>query len=150
MLCREVMTSPAICCHVDDPASYAAARMRSWKIGFVPVCDGEGRVVGTVTDRDLTVRILAEGFLARSRPDALVAQMSPLRLVMTHGPVTCRPEDDLEVAEGLMRRYHKARIVCVDARGRPVGVIGVPDIAAKVSPARVGQLVREITERELR
>ncbi|HVH42800.1 MAG TPA: CBS domain-containing protein [Labilithrix sp.] len=147
MLCRELMKSPVICCTVDDAASRTAALMRSRKLGFVPVCDASGRVVGTVTDRDLTVRVLAECF--RSSTPRMVSS-TPLRFVMTHGPVTCAPDDDLTVAENLMRRYHKSRIICVDEARKPVGVISLSDIAKRDQAARVGELLRDITEREVR
>src|SRR4051794_18110483 len=110
MRCSELMKSPVVCSSLDEGACDTAARMRTRKIGFVPVCDDRGRVVGTVTDRDLAVRVLAEHFSFRT----------PLRHVMTVGPVTCRPDDDLEVAENLMRRNHKSRIICVDDEFRPV------------------------------
>jgi CBS domain-containing protein len=134
------MKSPVVCSKLDEDVSAAAARMRSRKIGFVPVCDDTGRVVGTVTDRDLSVRVLAERLLSRT----------PVRLVMTPGPVTCRPNDDLEVAEDLMRRYHKSRIICVDEGFKPVGVISLSDIATYDDASRVGELLRGICEREVR
>jgi CBS domain-containing protein len=140
------MKSPAICCSVDDAASRVAAIMRSRKLGFMPVCDTNGRVVGTVTDRDLTVRVLAECF--QSSTPRLVSS-TPLRFVMTPGPVTCAPSDDLAVAEDLMRRYHKSRIICVDPEKKPIGVISLSDIA-RGDQDHVGELLREITEREVR
>lgn len=140
MRCHDLMKSPVVCSKLDDSASHTAARMRSRKIGFLPVCDDTGRVVGTVTDRDLAVRVLAE----RS-PSA-----TPVRLVMTPGPVTCRPNDDLEVAEDLMRRYHKSRIICVDEGFKPVGVISLSDIATYDEAVRAGELLRAISEREVR
>lgn len=146
MLCRDLMKSPAISCSVDDTAARAAAVMRTRKLGFLPVCDSEGRVVGTVTDRDLTVRVLAECFQSTA---ARLLPSTPLRLVMTHGPVTCAPHDDLTVAEERMRRYHKSRIICVDENRKPLGVISLSDIA-RGDMAHVGELLREITEREVR
>src|SRR5262245_48947569 len=126
MLCRDLMKSPAICCSVDDPASRVASMMRSRKVGFMPVCDTAGRVVGTVTDRDLAIRVLAE--CHQSSTPRLVTNTA-LRYVMTHGPVTCSPLDDLSVAEDRMRRNHKSRIICVDDERKPIGVISLSDIA---------------------
>ncbi len=140
MRCRELMKTPVVCSSLDEGACDTAARMRTRKIGFVPVCDGLGRVVGTVTDRDLAIRVLAEHSSLRT----------PLRHVMTPGPVTCRPEDDLEVAENLMRRNHKSRIICVDDDFKPVGVISLSDIAEREEAARAGELLRAISEREVR
>jgi CBS domain-containing protein len=147
MLCRDLMRTPVITAHVDDAASRTAALMRTRKLGFVPVCDDDGRVVGTVTDRDLTIRVLAECNVAST--GRLLAS-TPLRHVMTSGPVTCSPEDDLEFAEELMRTNHKSRIICVDRNRRPVGVISLSDIARRDKASRVGELLRDITEREVR
>ncbi len=147
MICRELMRSPVISCHLDAGAGETAALMRARKVGFIPVCDDDGRVVGTVTDRDLTIRVLAA---ASVTGEPRLHASTPLRLVMTHGPVTCRPDDDLEVAEELMRRNHKARIICVDENRHPVGVISLSDIARRDHAARVGELLRAITEREAR
>lgn len=147
MICRELMRSPVISCHLDAPAARTAALMRTRKLGFIPVCDDEGRVVGTVTDRDLAIRVLAECSVPG---DARLQAITPLRFVMTPGPVTCSPDDDLEHAEELMRRFHKSRIICVDAERRPVGVISLSDIARRDRAARVGELLRDITEREVR
>lgn len=140
MRCHELMKSPVVCATLDEGACDTAARMRTRKIGFVPVCDDRGRVVGTVTDRDLTLRVLAEHSSMRT----------PVRHVMTPGPVTCRPDDELEVAEDLMRRNHKSRIICVDDDFRPVGVISLSDIAAYEDAGRAGDLLRAISEREVR
>ena len=147
MMCRDLMRTPVISAHVNDSASQTAALMRTRKLGFIPVCDDDGRVVGIVTDRDLTIRVLAECNVAST--GRLLAR-GPLRYVMTTGPVTCAPDDDLELAEELMRRNHKSRIVCVDAERRPVGVISLSDIARRDKASRVGELLRDITEREVR
>jgi CBS domain-containing protein len=146
MMCRDLMRSPVISSHLDAAASDTAALMRTRKLGFIPVCDDQGRVVGTVTDRDLAIRVLAECAANTAR---LLAN-TPLRYVMTPGPVTCGPDDDLELAEDLMRRYHKSRIICVDEQRKPVGVISLSDIARRDESARVGKLLRDITEREVR
>jgi CBS domain-containing protein len=147
MMCRELMRTPVISSHLDEAASQTAALMRTRKLGFIPVCDDQGRVVGTVTDRDLTIRVLAECSLAST---ARFLANTPLRYVMTPGPITCTPDDDLELAEDLMRRFHKSRIICVDEERRPVGVISLSDIARRDEAARVGELLRDITEREVR
>jgi CBS domain-containing protein len=146
MMCRELMRSPVVSSHLDAAASDTAALMRTRKLGFIPVCDDEGRVVGTVTDRDLAIRVLAECHASTAR----LLTTTPLRYVMTPGPITCTPEDDLELAEDLMRRFHKSRIICVDAERKPVGVISLSDIARRDQASRVGELLRDITEREVR
>ncbi len=57
----EELMSEAKCCRETDTAMAAAKMMREEAIGFVPICDRSGKPVGACTDRDLTIRILAEG-----------------------------------------------------------------------------------------
>jgi CBS domain-containing protein len=139
MRCRDVMNKVE-CCLIDDPVADVAKRMRARHVGFLPVCNGDGQVIGTITDRDLTVRILAD----RLSPD------TPVQAVMTKGPITCRPEAPLEDAEQLMERYYKWRIVCVDEHRRPVGVISLSDIADAEQAWRTAKLLREVSSREVR
>ncbi|MDB4939508.1 MAG: hypothetical protein JWP87_6480 [Labilithrix sp.] len=137
--CSDVMNKVERC-STDDAVADVAGRMRTRRVGFLPVCDAHGRVVGTITDRDLTTRVLAE----RLSPDV------PVLAVMSTGPITCRPSDPLEAAEQLMERYFKWRIVCVDARDRPVGVISLSDIADSEHGWRAAKLLREVSSRDVR
>lgn len=139
MRCGEVMNKVE-CCTIDDPVADIASRMRSRHVGFLPVLNGDGQVVGTLTDRDLAIRVLAD----RLSPE------TPAQAVMSSGPITCRPDDLLEEAEQLMERYFKWRIVCVDEHRRPVGVISLSDIADSEQSARTAKLLREVSSREVR
>jgi CBS domain-containing protein len=124
----------------DDTVRTAARIMRDENVGFVIVCDSSGRALGTVTDRDIALRLVADDHVPGARIES----------VMTAGTVTCRPDDDVDIAERLMQRFHKSRIVCTDDGGHPVGVISLADLAQYESPERVGRLLREITSREAR
>ncbi|MBX3192781.1 MAG: CBS domain-containing protein [Labilithrix sp.] len=119
MRCKDIMKIDVEVCWVMDPAAEVAERMRTRGIGFLPVCSETGEVVGTVTDRDLTVRLLAERLPHRT----------PIHRIMSTTPVTCSPFDPLALAEDTMRRHHIRRIVCVDERNRPLGIISLADIA---------------------
>ena len=140
MRCEQLMKKDVECVSPEDTAEVAARRMRDQNIGFLPVCGTDGKVVGTVTDRDLAIRLLAEG-----RDGS-----QPLDAVMTREVISCRPEDDLKKAEELMARHHKSRIMCVDERGKLVGVISLSDIAQAEDPSRAAQTMRGVSEREAR
>lgn len=140
MRCRDIMKTDVDMCWVMDSAADVAERMRVRGIGFMPVCNDSGEVVGTITDRDLAVRLLA-----RRLP-----YETPVHRIMSTAPVTCSPFDPLDLAEERMRRYHKSRIICVDDRMWPVGVISLSDIAEEEHAWRAGRVLREVASREAR
>ncbi|MEO6419100.1 MAG: CBS domain-containing protein [Polyangiaceae bacterium] len=126
------------CVTRESSAQHAAQKMRVANIGFLPVCDEDGRVLGAVTDRDIAVRLVAEG---RS-------PSTPVREVMTNEVVACRPSDDLHRAEQIMSTQRKSRIVCVDDERHLVGVISLSDIAQFEEAERAGRTVKNVTDRE--
>jgi CBS domain-containing protein len=139
MLCREAMTSHVFSCCDGDPADTCAQLMRDRDVGFVPVLDAVERPVGIVTDRDLAMRVLAE-----RRPGD-----TPLYVFMTRDVLTCRPEDDLRVAEATMTTARKSRLVVVDEAGRCVGVLSLSDVA-RADRSRAGAVLRGVSDREPR
>jgi len=140
MRCADVMTKNMLICWAHESAALVAQRMRSANVGFLPVCTDSGEVIGTITDRDLAIRVVA---------DALDALSTPVIALITRGVVTCSPSDPIAVAEDLMRTYQKSRIVCVDRWRRPVGVLSLTDIA-DADWRRSGRILRDVTRREAR
>ena len=137
MQCHEIMHSPVSVAAATETALDAARRLRDDNVGFLAVCDGEGRVIGTLTDRDLTTRVLAEGRSATTL----------LEVVMTREVVSCRPDDDVLDAEHLMAFKKKSRIVCIDELGRPIGVISVTDLLVHEDGWRVARTMKRIARR---
>ena len=123
---------------VHDTCRSAARRMRDSNIGFLPVCDRDGRVIGTITDRDLAVRLVAEGLQFDL----------PVGDVMSREVVACYPDDDLERAEQVMAAAQKSRLVVLDGDGRLAGVVSLSDIAEH-DVANAGRTIARVTEREL-
>ncbi len=140
MLCRDIMQSPVKWISEDDCVRTAARVMRDENIGFLPVCDPSGRVLGAITDRDLAVRVVAADLPNGTRVGE----------VMSRELVTCAASDDLGHAEQLMGRRHTGRILCTDAGGHLVGVISIADIAKHDEGWRAARTMRAITERETR
>lgn len=136
--CREVMKRDVVVCRPDANVREVAALMRDHDIGFVPVCDERGTIIGTLTDRDLTVRVVAG-----CRPVATTRA----RDVLTPELVYCEPEDPLTVAEDLMIDRKKARIVCSDADLHPRGIISLSDIARLEPPDVVARVVAGVCSR---
>lgn len=138
MRCEHIMKRNVECVSPSDTAQAAAMRMRDENIGFLPVCEKDMKVLGTITDRDLAIRILAEG-----RPAA-----TSVRDVMSDEVIACRPEDDLRRAEELMGRHQKSRIMCVNENGVLAGVISLSDIAQQEKASRAAATMRSVSQRE--
>ena len=124
--CNDVMTSWPTCCVAEDVAATAAQMMHSQNIGSIPVIDGiqTRRLVGIVTDRDLALRIVANGL------DGNVVQLGT---VMTREIVTCQASDDVNVALDTMSQHQLRRIPIVDKDHKIVGIIAQADIASRVN-----------------
>jgi CBS domain-containing protein len=141
MRCSELMKREVECVLEEDTIEEAARILRAANIGFLPVCDAERKVVGTLTDRDIAVRVAAENLLPA---EVRVGE------VMSRDVIACNPEDDLRDAEGLMAQHHISRIVTVDDRGTLAGVISLSDIVGRESARRTRAIMREVVTREAR
>lgn len=140
MKCQDVMLTLVFKCKEDTPVAECAQLMRDENLGFVPVLDQQDSVVGVVTDRDLAIRVVAEG---RSLT-------TPVSAVMSSGPyLSCLPDDDLRTLEERMGQTKKARALVKNADGELLGIISLSDIAQRESSAtRTGKLLKEVTRRE--
>jgi CBS domain-containing protein len=96
------------------------------------------QVLGTITDRDIAIRLVAE-----SRPAT-----TPVNDLMTREIVACKPTDDIRKAEQLMGTQQKSRIMCLDDAGRLVGVISLSDIAQREKGDWAARTMKQVTERE--
>jgi CBS domain-containing protein len=96
----------------------AARRMRDRGVTFMPICDQYGRVLGTITDRDLALRVVAEGL------DCHI----PITDVMTRELVACRAEDDVLHAARLMLTTGRPLLVVLDGGGRLAGLVSLSDV----------------------
>jgi CBS domain-containing protein len=132
---NETMTANPCAIEAGKPISHAAKMMRDEDVGFASVVDGD-RLVGTLTDRDIAVRVVAEGL---DPEDTLV------RDVATKNLITVEPEDDLDQALSLMARHQVRRVAVVDG-GRLVGVVAQADVAREAKAKQTGEVVEEISE----
>jgi CBS-domain-containing membrane protein len=143
MKCKDVMTSNPRTCTTAASLQAAAQIMKEEDIGIVPVVDERTRkLMGVVTDRDLAMEVAAEV----KDPIATTAAD-----VMHSTLITCKPEDDIEICEDLMKEHQLRRIPVVDDKGCCVGIIAQADIALKVGqPRDVQEVVREISKPTMR
>jgi CBS domain-containing protein len=129
----EVM-STAKCCGESDSVRDCARLMREENIGFAPVCNDAGEPIGAITDRDLAIRVLAEGRSADEKIEGF----------MSREVISCRIGDDVQDAERLMRDHRKSRIMVCDDQGKLKGVISLADIAETDRDEAVGQTLQEV------
>jgi len=141
MRCHEVMKTTVQCAGLTDTVQSAARAMRDRNVGFLPVCEADGRVVGTLTDRDIALRLVSED---RSAAQTLVGD------VMTREVVSCVATDDLARAEELMATHKKSRVLVLDESGAACGVISLSDIAERDSTTRAAVTLRQVATREAR
>jgi CBS domain-containing protein len=126
------MTREPVYCELGDTTDRAAQIMKTQDVGSVPVCTDirARKLVGSVTDRDIALYVVAKG------RDANHTQVAS---VMTRNALTCRPEDDLQKALDAMANYQVRRIPVVDGDGLLVGIIAQADVATRVQAAEQKQ-----------
>jgi HSP20 family molecular chaperone IbpA/CBS domain-containing protein len=133
----ESMTRDVECVKPDDTVKIVADRMKKLDIGSFPVCDDQRKVVGMITDRDLAIRVLAEGRDVSG---------TKVRDVMSGNVVTCREDETIEDAERKMKEHKIRRIPVVDAQGRLAGYFSIGKIARQASPGEQSEVLRKVTE----
>lgn len=138
MKCKEVMKTRVVSISHNDSVRQAAEKMRDADVGFVPVTGFDGKPSGIITDRDIVLRVVAEG---------LPLDM-PVEDVMSSTPISVHQEADLAVAEELMTHHQKSRVLVIDEDGDIAGVISLSDIPAHESARRAGTVFGKVAQRE--
>jgi len=129
------MTSNPCTIDADKPVAYAAKMMKQENVGSAPIVQGD-LLVGTLTDRDIVVRVVAEG----RDPQTVTA-----REVASTDVVTVDPEQNLDEALRLMASHQVRRLPVVEEDGRVVGVLAQADVAEEANAKQTGELVEEIS-----
>ena len=132
---RDIMTREVEVIQRDDTLQHAAQRMRALDVGSLPVCDGPA-LAGMVTDRDITVRGVAEGMLP---------QESKVADVMTEAVQWCRPDDTVEQVLEQMGQQQVRRLTVLDDARQVVGIVALGDLATRQS-GHTDEALREISE----
>ncbi len=133
---REIMTSDPRIMQMGDCATDIAKVLADEDIGAVIICDGE-RLQGMVTDRDLTVGVLAKG----KDPESC----SAADLVDGREVVTIGADDDIDVAIETMKSHAVRRLPVIDG-DKVIGLVAQADIAKHGNAQQVGRLVETISE----
>jgi|SRR5579884_1302225 len=132
---RDVMTERPRTISKGDKVVDAARLMREEDAGVVPIVDGD-RLVGVVTDRDIAVRLVADG---RDPQSTSVEEIASRELV------TVDPQQSLDEALRLMAQHQVRRLPVCEEDGRLVGIVAQADVARHGDAERTGEVVEEIS-----
>jgi CBS domain-containing protein len=136
---KEVMTSDPACCTSDMSLQEVAKLMVDNDCGCIPVVDGKDskKPIGMITDRDITIRTVAEG-------------KNPLELTvsdaMTSNAISVTPLTSLEDCCNLMESHQVRRVAVVDEKGSCCGIIAQADIALNAKDAKTAEVVQEVSK----
>ena len=138
--CSDIMTRDVVTSTQEATIVDVAQLMKTEDIGPVLIVDNEtsNTLVGIVTDRDIVLKVIADG------QDANTTRVGD---VMSKKLVTCRADDDVDVAMKAMAQFQLRRIPVVEDNMRLVGIISQADLATRVdAPEKTGEVVKEISQ----
>lgn len=137
MKVQELMTADPVCCSAQTHLQDIAQQMVECDCGLIPVVDERGQAIGTITDRDIVARAVAQG----RNPLELTAQD-----IMTSPAVTISPEADITDLTHLLEERQLRRCVVTDADGRCVGIVAQADLARASSDEEIAEVLREVSK----
>ena len=132
---RDIMTSDADCVQESQSVLDAAKELASRDVGAMPICGEDDRLKGMLTDRDIVVKVLAQG----KDPDSTkVSELAEGK------PVTIGADDPIEEALRTMSEHKVRRLPVIDGHDL-VGIISQADIARNLDDEKTGDLVEAIS-----
>jgi CBS domain-containing protein len=133
---REVMSGGAECIGEKDTIEAAARKLASLDVGAMPICGEDDRLKGMLTDRDITIKVVAEG----KDP----AQTTAGDLATQDEVVTIGADDSVDEALRTMTEKKVRRLPVIDGH-RLIGVVSQADLAKELDSSKVGELVQAIS-----
>jgi CBS domain-containing protein len=133
---REIMTADCQCVGEDDTIRDAAAALADKGVGAMPICGNDNRLKGMLTDRDITVEVVAKG------KDPTATSVSELA---NGKPVTIGADDSIDEALATMKDHQVRRLPVIDGHDL-VGIVSQADIARNLPEEKVGDLVEAISQ----
>jgi CBS domain-containing protein len=132
---RDVMSSDAQCIGENDTVLDAAKRLSELDVGSMPICGEDDRLKGMLTDRDIVIKVLAQGKDPASTTAGDLAQGKP---------VTIGADDSVDEALDVMKEHRVRRLPVIDGHDL-VGIVSQADIAREIDEKKVGDLVEAIS-----
>lgn len=132
---RDIMTAGAECVRSSDTVLEAAKRMARLRVGALPICGEDDRLQGMLTDRDIVVKVLAEGKDPRAVNAGELAQGEA---------VTIGADDDAEEIMRTMSAHKVRRLPVIDGHDL-VGIVAQADVARALTDPKVGDLLEALS-----
>lgn len=132
---REIMTVDPACVRSSDTVLDAAKRMAELEVGALPICGEDDRLQGMLTDRDIVIKVLAQGKDARAVRAGELAQGEA---------VTIGADDEAEEILRTMSSYQVRRLPVIDGHDL-VGIVAQADVARSLRDPSVGDLVEALS-----
>ena len=133
---KEIMTTPVETVTPDTSLAAVANKMLALRIGLLPVSRDQ-KIVGIVTDRDITIRAVAKG---------LDPERTEVQVVMTREVFSCPHDSDVMDACNLMEEKQVRRLLVIDAANAPVGIVSLADIALHLRREQSGQVLKKVSQ----
>ena len=132
---RDVMTSPCECVGEKETIAAAAKRLAELDVGSMPICGEDDRLKGMLTDRDIVIKVIAQG----KDPEQVTAGE------LGQGkPVTIGADDSTDEALSVMSDHQVRRLPVIDGH-KLVGIVTQADVARTQSEKKVGETVEAIS-----
>jgi CBS domain-containing protein len=132
---REIMSSNPECIGEEETLVVAAQKLKRLNVGALPICGQDNRLKGMLTDRDIVVKVIAEGRDPETCKAGELAQGKP---------VTIGADDPVEEALRTMKEHKVRRLPVIDGHDL-VGMVSQADIAVNIDQAYIGELVESIS-----
>ncbi|MEV5297205.1 CBS domain-containing protein [Amycolatopsis methanolica] len=132
---REIMTPEPECVRTSDTVLDAAKRMTDLQVGTMPICGEDNRLKGMLTDRDIVVKVLAEGKDPRAVSAGELAQGEA---------VTIGADDDAEEILRTMSQHQVRRLPVIDGHDL-VGIVAQADVARSLDEPKIGDLLQALS-----
>ena len=136
---RDIMTGGVECAQAGETVADAARKMRDLGVGALPICGDDNRLKGMITDRDIAVKVIADG---RDPQSTTVIDLADQPEVVTIGA-----DDSVQEALATMAKYKVRRLPVIDGHDL-VGMVSQADIARNLDDDSVGDLVQAISQGE--
>jgi len=138
MKLKDIMTAGPECIRPEATLQEAARKMRDLDVGPLPVCGENDRLAGMITDRDITVRAIAEGKDPKT---------TPVREAMTKDVIYGFEDQDVREAARTMQERQVRRLVVLDHDKRLVGIVSLGDLAVETGDRqRAGEVLQDVSE----